>query len=300
MSFDSLFSTSLCYGALGPEAGWTFMVPIVFPLVAFASLYIVGTVRIWRRSRRARLLRFRKALLFVCGWVALVAALVSPIHALGERLFSAHMIEHELLMAVAAPLVIASCPAAPMIWALPMRLRQALRAAGHIRVLGTIWTCVSRPVAATILHGVAIWAWHVPALFEAALQQGPLHYAQHASFFGTGLLFWRALLPGPSRGDACGSAVMHLFLTSLHTGLLGALLVVSPRLWYPENAIGSSLWGLAPLEDQQLAGLVMWIPAGLIYGGAALFLAGLWIRASARVQLRVIDLGAGISTDVSP
>jgi cytochrome c oxidase assembly factor CtaG len=85
---------------------------------------------------------------------------------------------------------------------------------------------------------------------------------------------------------------MHLFFTSLHTGLLGALLVVSPRLWYPENAIGSKLWGLSPLEDQQLAGLMMWIPAGLIYGGAALLLAALWIRSSGRRQashdLRVI------------
>nr|WP_281059662.1 cytochrome c oxidase assembly protein [Mesorhizobium sp. M1E.F.Ca.ET.045.02.1.1] len=77
--------------------------------------------------------------------------------------------------------------------------------------------------------------------------------------------------------------------------------MVSPRLWYSENAVGSSLWGLAPLEDQQLAGLVMWIPSGLIYGGVALFLAGLWIRTSGREQtpLRVIEIGAGVSTDVS-
>ncbi|RWB57099.1 cytochrome c oxidase assembly protein [Mesorhizobium sp.] len=301
MSFDSLFSTSLCYGPGGPDAGWTFTLSIIFALAAIALLYVVGAIRLWQRSGRARPLRFRQALLFAAGWVALVGALVSPLHALGERLFTAHMIEHELLMAVAAPLVIASCPAVPMIWALPMRLRQALRAAGHIRMLGAIWIFMSRPLIATILHGVAIWVWHVPALFEAALQNGLWHYAQHASFFGTGLLFWWALLPHPRRRHACGSAVIHLFLTSLHTGLLGALLVVSPRLWYSENAVGSSLWGLAPLEDQQLAGLVMWIPSGLIYGGVALFLAGLWIGTSGRKQtpLRVIEIGAGVSTDVS-
>ncbi|WP_292560263.1 cytochrome c oxidase assembly protein [Mesorhizobium sp.] len=148
--------------------------------------------------------------------------------------------------------------------------------------LRAIWAFISRPVVATVLHGAAIWIWHVPALFEAALQQGFLHYAQHASLLGTGLLFWWVLLPRPGREHACGNAVMHLFFTSLHTGLLGVLLVVSPKLWYPANAVGSDLWGLSPLEDQQLAGLIMWIPAGLIYGGAALLSVAFWIQTSSR------------------
>ncbi|MER9326821.1 cytochrome c oxidase assembly protein [Mesorhizobium sp. M0488] len=286
MSFDALFSTSICYGNGAPQAGWTLALPITLPLAAVMWLYIAGAFRLRRRSGRGRRLRSRQALLFGAGWFALAVALVSPIHALGERVFAAHMIEHELLMAVAAPLLVASCPAAAMIWALPARMRQALGATAHAGVVRAIWTVMSRPVAATILHGAAIWAWHIPALFEAALQQGFFHYAQHASFLGTGLLFWWVLLPRPGREQACGSAVMHLFLISLHTGLLGALLVVSPRLWYPQNAVGSSLWNLSPLEDQQVAGLVTWIPAGLIYGGAALLMAALWIRASGRRQAR--------------
>ncbi|MER8752354.1 cytochrome c oxidase assembly protein [Mesorhizobium sp. M1050] len=284
MSFDALFSTSICYGSGAPEAGWTLALPITLPLAAAASLYAAGAIRLWRRSGRGRPMRSRQALLFAAGWAVLAVALVSPIHALGGRVFAAHMIEHELLMAVAAPLLVASCPTVPMMWALPMRVRQGLGVAARAGMLRAIWAFISRPVVATILHGAAIWAWHVPALFEAALQQGPLHYAQHASFLGTGLLFWWVLLPRPGHEQACGRAVMHLFFTSVHTSLLGVLLVVSPRLWYPENAIGSKLWDLSPLEDQQLAGLVMWIPAGLIYGGAALLLAALWIRASGRRQ----------------
>ncbi|MER9232990.1 cytochrome c oxidase assembly protein [Mesorhizobium sp. M0622] len=282
MSFEALFSTSICYGAGAPQAGWTLALPITLPLAAIALLYTAGAARLWRRSARSRPLRLWQALLFAAGWVILAAALVSPLHALGERVFTAHMIEHELLMAVAAPLLVASCPAAAMMWALPIKLRQALGTAGHAKMLRAIWAAISRPAAATVLHGVAIWAWHVPALFEAALAQGALHYAQHASFLGSGLLFWWVLLPRPGREQAYGSAVMHLFFTSLHTGLLGVLLLVSPRLWYPENAAGAELWSLSPLEDQQLAGLVMWVPAGLIYGGAALLLAGLWIRSSGR------------------
>lgn len=280
MSFDALFSTSICYGAGAPQAGWTLALPITLPLTMVALLYAAGAFRLWRRSARSRPLRLRQALLFAIGWAILAAALVSPLHASGERVFTAHMIEHELLMAVAAPLLVASRPAAAMMWALPIKLRLAFGAAGQAKVLRTIWAAISRPVAATFLHGVAIWAWHVPALFEAALARGVLHYAQHACFFGTGLLFWWVLLPRSGREQAYGSAVMHLFFTSLHTGLLGVLLLVSPRLWYPVNAAGAKLWNLSPLEDQQLAGLVMWVPAGLIYGGAALLLAGLWIRSS--------------------
>ncbi|MER9673730.1 cytochrome c oxidase assembly protein [Mesorhizobium sp. M0208] len=280
MNFDALFSTSICYGAGAPQAGWTLALPITLPLTMVALLYAAGAFRLWRRSARSRPLRMRQALLFATGWAILAPALVSPLHALGERVFTAHMIEHELLMAVAAPLLVASRPAAAMMWALPIKLRLAFGAAGQAKVLRAVWAAVSRPLAATFLHGVAIWAWHVPALFEAALAQGVLHYAQHASFFGTGLLFWWVLLPRSGREQAYGSAVMHLFFTSLHTGLLGVLLLVSPRLWYPVNAAGAELWSLSPLEDQQLAGLVMWVPAGLIYGGAALLLAGLWIRSS--------------------
>ena len=77
---------------------------------------------------------------------------------------------------------------------------------------------------------------------------------------------------------------MHLFFTALHTGLLGVLLALAPRLWYPANAADARLWGLTPLEDQQLAGLVMWVPAGLIYAGAALVLAGVWIQAVGDVR----------------
>ncbi|MER8808030.1 cytochrome c oxidase assembly protein [Mesorhizobium australicum] len=280
MSFEAFFSTSICYGAGAPQAGWTLAFPITLPLAAIALIYALGASRLWRRSSRGRSERTRQVLLFAAGWGVLTGALVSPIHALGERVFAAHMIEHELLMAVAAPLLVAACPGAALIWALPAALRRGTGRLTHGRIVQAIWTVASRPLNATIIHGIAIWIWHVPVLFEAALQRGVLHYAQHASFLGTALLFWWVILPRSGRQQACGSAVMHLFFTSLHTGLLGVLLLLSPRLWYPQNAGGAALWGLTPIEDQQLAGLVMWVPAGLIYGGAALLLAGLWISKS--------------------
>jgi putative membrane protein len=114
MSFDALFSTSICYGNGAPQAGWTLALPITLPLLAVVSLYTAGASRLWRRSGRGRRLRSRQAFQFAAGWAVLAFALVSPIHALGEHVFAAHMIEHELLMAVAAPLLVASRPTAAM------------------------------------------------------------------------------------------------------------------------------------------------------------------------------------------
>ncbi|MBS7700026.1 MULTISPECIES: cytochrome c oxidase assembly protein [unclassified Chelatococcus] len=278
-----LFDASICFGAT-PEATWAVGPAIVLPLLLVILVYGSGAMRLWRRSARGRPERLRQAGLFVAGWATLVFALVSPLHWLSQHLFTAHMIEHELMMAVAAPLIAASAPGAALMWALPRGWRSA---GGHmlrVKWLGAIWRFVSRGGIATILHGVAIWIWHVPGLFEAALREGPLHYLQHASFLGTGLLFWWVVLPHRGHDQRLGASVMHLFLTSLHTTLLGVLLVLSPRLWYPANTTLSELWWLTPLEDQQLAGLVMWVPAGLVYGAAALWLAALWIRESGRAQ----------------
>jgi putative membrane protein len=277
-----LFDASICFGNGPPETAWGIGPAIVLPLLAVALLYAGGAGRLWRRSAHAHMAIGRQAALFGAGWVVLAAALVTPLHALSQRLFVAHMIEHELLMAVAAPLIAASAPGAAMMWALPHAGRRGLARLIGSRVVAGTWKFLSRPTMATLLHGTAIWIWHVPRLFDAALGQGILHYAQHASFLGTALLFWWVVLPHRKPGEDLGSSIMHLFLTSMHTSLLGVLLLLSPRLWYPANAGVAQLWGLTPLEDQQLAGLVMWVPAGLVYGGAALLVAGIWIRSSNR------------------
>jgi cytochrome c oxidase assembly factor CtaG len=166
-------------------------------------------------------------------------------------------------------------PAGPLLWGLPQPWRRGLGAIPRNATISATWQWITRPGVATLLHGLAIWVWHVPGPFEAALAHEGMHWLQHASFLITALLFWWALLQGRSHGRGYGAAVMYLFATTLHTTLLGALLVLSPRPWYP--ASGSSLWNLTPLEDQQLAGLVMWVPAGLVYWTAALALGGLWI-----------------------
>lgn len=274
-------SSAQAHGVGPPHdhAGWTFDASITVPLGLALAFYALGTARLWRRAGIGRGVRAHHVAAFLVGWLALFGALVSPLHQLGERSFTAHMIEHELLMAVAAPLLVLARPAFAFLWGFPTVLRHAF--AGLARAApGVLWRKLTEPLAATILHGAAIWVWHVPVLFRAAVANEALHWLQHASFLGTALAFWWAMVESARREGGCGAAMADLFATAMHTGLLGALLVVSPRLLYAPPAGGLAPGGLTPLEDQQLAGLVMWIPGGAVYVVAALVVAGLWIARS--------------------
>ncbi len=258
---------------------WTADLRVIVPLYAAAILFLAGTHRLWRRAGHGRGVRRWQVACFWSGWTVLALALLSPLHWLGERLFTAHMIEHELVMAVAAPLLVLARPGSTMLFALPAAWRGPVGGVGRLPLLGPAWRTLGTPFAATLLHGVALWAWHMPGLYDRVLVSPLAHWLQHLSFLVSAVLFWWALL-GPARRRGYGVAFLALFVTSLHTGLLGVLLTVSPRLWYPRQALAAAEWSLTPLQDQQLAGLVMWVPAGLVYAVAALALAGLWIRRS--------------------
>ena len=257
-------------------ASWTFDPWVIVPLALSGSLYLAGVVRLWRRAGFGRGVRVWQAACFAIGWMFLVLALVAPLHWLGGRLFVAHMVEHEILMTVAAPLLVVARPVA-MLWALPAAWRRRVGSVGQVPIVARTWATLTHPPVATALHAAALWVWHAPDLYEVALRDPRIHWLQHLCVFGTALLFWRSLLQGQR---AYGASVFYLFLTSLHTGFLGVLLAVARRPIYPAQTEGAAAWGLSPLEDQQLAGLFMWVPAGLVYAGAALILAGLWITHS--------------------
>jgi cytochrome c oxidase assembly factor CtaG len=256
---------------------WTFDPWIITPLILTIVIYAVGMARLGSRVGIGRQARGRQALLHAGGWLTLAATLVSPFHWLGERLFTCHMIEHEIIMAVAAPLLAAGRPIGVLLWGLPKAARIGLPRMLRQKTLQSSWAWLVRPVNATILHGAAIWVWHVPVLFDAAVVDVTLHRLQHLSFLLTALLFWYSLL----RTNRSGVAVWHLFVTMLHTSLLGALIAVAPRVLYGAQTADSLQWGLTALQDQQLAGIVMWIPAGTVYAGAALAFAARWIRGPA-------------------
>ncbi|KLK93628.1 membrane protein [Microvirga vignae] len=262
---------------------WTWNPWVTIPMLLSGGFYIAGLARLWQRAGIGRGVRLWQAGCFFLGWVLLVVALVTPLHWLGERLFTAHMIEHEILMALAAPLLVVGRPVV-MLWALSSPLRRGVGGVSRMSTVAGAWGWLTNPPIATLLHGAALWSWHAPELYEAALTDPWIHWLQHLSFFLTAIVFWRALLQG--REEAYGAAVFYLFITSLHTGFLGILLAFFRRTIYPTQTLGAAEWGLTPLEDQQLAGLFMWIPAGIVYAGAALILAGLWIARSGASRSR--------------
>jgi cytochrome c oxidase assembly factor CtaG len=138
------------------------------------------------------------------------------------------------------------------------------------------WRAITTPLAAWLVHAVALWAWHLPSWFDAALANNAVHALQHASFLFSALLFWWSVL-GPANRSAHGVALVSVFTTMLHTGALGALLALSTVVWYPRYAQTAVALGWDPLEDQQLGGLVMWAPAGLAYLVVGLVLAARWV-----------------------
>lgn len=152
---------------------------------------------------------------------------------------------------------------------------------GRTAPLRAVWRAATDPVIATFVHGALLWLWHLPALFDAALRDEGLHLLQHASFFGSAVLFWWALLHGTAYRRGHGIAIAAIFVTAVHSSLLGALLVVAPRVLYQGYA--AAAFSLSPLEDQQLAGLVMWVPAGLVYTAHRPVAAGAVVAPAGRI-----------------
>jgi cytochrome c oxidase assembly factor CtaG len=223
-----------------------------------------------------------QAFCFFLGWASLAAALFSPLYRLGEGLFVAHMIEHEIVMIVAAPLIAVARPFGVMFWSLPDRSRATLGVLTRRIRSSSVWRVAGNAWFATALQAAALWVWHVPALYNAVLVSPAVHRLQHVSFFLTALLFWWTLIDPRARPSGYGTAVLCLFVTTLQSGFLGVLLTLSRQPWYARQGEFALQHGLTPLEDQQLAGLVMWVPAGLAYTAAGLFFAALWISTSSR------------------
>ena len=259
---------------------------VLICLALSAWFYIKGTAGLWRASTLGAGVGTWEAGSFASGWIVLVIALVSPLHELGDELFSAHMVQHELLISVSAPLLVLGRPLIPFLWALPLDWRRTAGGWSRSRVVNTLWRRSSTPAVAFALHALALWTWHMPRLYQATLTSELIHALQHTCFLLTAILFWWTIFNARGGQVRRGAAVFYLFATLLQTGALGALLTFSPTLWYPAYAATAARWGITPLEDQQLGGLIMWIPGSLAYIAAALAIFAHWLRESERRSLR--------------
>jgi len=188
----------------------------------------------------------RRPLAFAAALAVAAILFVSPFCALTSALFSARVVHHLLLTIALAPLILLALPRFT------------------VRGPGGLWVG---------LHIIVFWFWHAPQAYSAALSSHFVYWAMQVSILGSALLFWAWL-----RQSGIASAIAALLATTVAMGLLGALLTFAGQPLYAPHFRSTSAWGLTPLDDQQLGGLIMWAPGGGFYLAAALLLAARWLR----------------------
>src|SRR4051812_28653412 len=188
---------------------------LVSSLLLSLGVWGVGVIGVWRHAGYGRGVGPLEALAFGTGWLALAIALSPPLDEWSEQWLAAHMVQHELLMVVAAPLFAVGAPVVGILWAMPWHVRHALIATVQHRPLFRLWRTMTAPPSGFILYGVALWIWHVPALYDNALEHGAVHGVQPLFFFGTGALFWGGIVHGRQGRSGYGAAVVYLFVTAV-------------------------------------------------------------------------------------
>jgi len=265
---------------------WNWQPALLGGLTLTTWAYLRGVCTLWQRAGVGRSITLRQTAFFYGGLTTLFIALISPLDALSAALFSAHMTQHMLLIMLAAPLLVLSGPPVWLVWAMPptgrRKLGQWWNRAG---LLHTIWQVLSQPLIVWALHALALWLWHAPRFYAAALQNEFVHGIEHFSFFATALLFWWTVLPTHARSRLpAGIALLYLFTMAMQSGILGMLLTFAPTPWIAAYVSTSAAWGLTALADQQWAGLIMWGPMSVIYLVAILALLGKWLRAAEQAE----------------
>jgi putative membrane protein len=265
----ALLTTAL--PALAHYEGHVLTYWVFWAMVLAVMAYAIG----WVRSSKQ--LPAWKPALFAVGMLLMGIAAIGPVAHWSHVSIAGHMTQHMLLLAVIPPLLLLARPLPQFLLALPLPLRRRVGpVAGHI-----YHAAGNTPVSAFIVHGLIIWLWHLPSPLQISITHPLLHDAVHLLFLGSGLWFWWSLMAPARLGrGGFGPAAILSALTVMHTGMLGALLTFAPGLLYPEHPAGFR--GLSELSDQQLAGLIMWVPGGLIYTIAALILAAAWLRQAGR------------------
>jgi putative membrane protein len=261
--------------------GWNVDPVLIAAVAAAGCAYGAGLRKLWARGPGAGLSR-RRAACFFLGLGALVTALMSPLDSLAAELFSFHMVQHLVLILIVAPLVVYGAPLLVMTLGLPYDARKRLRVLERSRPVGIVKAVLLHPAIAGALFALALWAWHLPTLYQSALLDDRWHVLEHACFVGASLLFWMEVIGRRKHRLDFGPAILLVFLSGLQSAALSVVLIFSGRALYSVHARGAAAWGLTPLEDQQLAGAIMWTPVGLVFLVTIVVLLARWLLAMDR------------------
>ena len=249
-----------------PHLHWTFAPAILFPIAVYAWLYI-RRYREVRRTSGPRGAGARQLAAFIGSILVLLIALVSPLDALGENyLFAAHMVQH-LLLGDIAPLLMLLALSRVIMRPLTRRLQVIERGLGPL----------AHPASALVLWLGLVYLWHIPALYDAALEHDVIHVLEHVCFGIAGALYWWHLLsPIPARHRLTGMGpVIYMVTTKVFVGILGIVITFAPDALYDFYANQGTVWGMSPTTDQHVAGALMAVEQSLVMGTA---LAWLFIR----------------------
>ena len=236
------------------------------------SIAITGLVygRGWVSIRKLlpQLIPIWRLVAFYSGLLSLWVAIGSPLSAFDDASLTAHMVQHLLLMAVAPPLLLLGAPSIPFLRGLPQWFVRDVVGPflrlGSVKWLGHFFT---HPAVCWLAATIALLAWHIPGAFELALRSESWHEVEHICFLSTSILFWwPAVLPFPSGVTwSRWSIPVYLFFATLPGGALGAFLIFCDRVVYPSYAAAPRLFGISPLEDQAIAGALMWVFGTFVY-----------------------------------
>ncbi|MFW5947733.1 MAG: cytochrome c oxidase assembly protein, partial [Gemmatimonadota bacterium] len=247
---------------------WSVEPAIGVGVAVAAGLYIRGWRRLRRRGQGGKVLKPWRAWCFGLGLLTVVIALMSPIATFDSVFFFMHMTEHVLLIMVAAPLIWLGAPMVPTLWAFDREGRRRLGRLFHEdHPVHRVFSFLTRAGIALTLYVLVLFVWHYPPLYDAAQGSTWVHELEHFMFFGAALLFWWPVIhpTGGRRRLGYGAAILYIFPAKIAGFVLGAGLTLSSEPYYRTFLDSPRIWGLDPLGDQQMGGLIMWVVGGLLY-----------------------------------
>lgn len=252
---------------------WTWGPSVIAGCILILLLYFSISIRKGKDKGHSR----DKPFFFSLGVLAIFLALTSPIDAVGDGyLFSAHMLQHTILAMTAPPLLLAGIPD----W--------MLKPIFSIPLVNKGWRFLTRPLIAFLLFNLIFLGWHFPGFFELSLENETSHIIEHLLFIITGILnWWPILSPTDSMpGLKYPGQVLYLFLDGMPSTVLGMMIVFSQRVLYPTYAAAPRMLGLSAIDDQQIAGLIMAVPAGIIFFGALTLVFFKWMESENQHPVR--------------
>jgi putative membrane protein len=252
---------------------WNFAPSIVMMLFSQAALYSYLIYVARSDGRWGADVRRSHVVWFALGLILIFTALVTPIDSLSnEALFSAHMVQHILLMLLAPACLLLGTPG---YW---------LRTLYDLPVLKRVLPIVTHPLVTLIVFNAVMWIWHVPALYEGALRDGNVHIMEHMMYLTAGVLMWLPVIHDVPPGHVLSypARMAYLFACMVSSSILGAIFTFAPDIAFPFYGTAPLAFGLTPMTDQQLAGLIMWVPGSGIFFIAILAVFAAWLNSEDR------------------